>query len=328
MRHNPCVKRFATYLAAVVMTLVIVVASLLLFPVTRISHSSPPSANDAALATSKLKEWQQEEAARSDIRPQCRTKFLNLDKPVTRVVVLLHGFTNCPAQWDEFAKELVADGWGVIVPRLDGHGIIGDKPDALTKVTSKSLTKDVTRAIDIAAGLGDKVAVTGISSGGIVALWAGTVRNVDRVVSIAPAFVPTGVPQWVGTGLDRVARLIPNIWVWWDGNLKEAVPGPPYAYKAYSTKAYGEVARIGQVVRRRSPEIVPTDVRMLLNKEDEAINNDAPLALIDSWKDQGIDVKLTWLDAPGVPHDIIDPNQVKADTAKTYPQVMALLKDL
>jgi pimeloyl-ACP methyl ester carboxylesterase len=320
------VKRTLAALGIIVVTLAALVSGLILLPVTALSIPPESAAMDFATARAAVATWKAEEAARTDLRAGCATTFHNTETRARNVAVLMHGFTNCPAQWEPFAKQLAAQGWAVVVPRFAGHGLIGEKPEGLKDITANNLASDALRAIDVAKGLGDRVVVTGLSSGGILALWSGSVRHVDSVVSVAPAFVPKVIPPAIGTAVDRLARIIPNMWVWWDGEAKENAPGPPYAYKAYSTKAYGEIGRIGQIVRRKTPQVRDANVSFLLNANDDSINNDAPLDVADRLRDAGATVDVTWLKGEGLPHDIVDVNQPTGNVSVTYPQIMALMQ--
>src|SRR5947209_12395254 len=57
-----------------------------------------------------------------DVNPACRTRVYTHGAPTERVIVCLHGLTNCPAQFDSLARLAYASGSNVIVPRLPMHG--------------------------------------------------------------------------------------------------------------------------------------------------------------------------------------------------------------
>src|SRR5439155_19595433 len=48
------------------------------------------------------------------ISPECRTLFLSHGHRTARVIVLLHGLTNCPAQFDSLARGAFARGANVL----------------------------------------------------------------------------------------------------------------------------------------------------------------------------------------------------------------------
>lgn len=49
-----------------------------------------------------------------------------LDVPYRGVIILLHGFTSCPKQFEAMASSFTAQGYHVLVPVLPGHGRAGE----------------------------------------------------------------------------------------------------------------------------------------------------------------------------------------------------------
>jgi alpha-beta hydrolase superfamily lysophospholipase len=63
-----------------------------------------------------------EDRGDAGIAPQCRSVLLGHGEQRGRAVVLFHGLTSSPPQFDTFARALHARGHNVIVPRLPRHG--------------------------------------------------------------------------------------------------------------------------------------------------------------------------------------------------------------
>jgi pimeloyl-ACP methyl ester carboxylesterase len=66
--------------------------------------------------------------------PGARSILLAGGAPIARAIVLLHGLTDSPRQFEAFAYLLHADGNNVYVPRLPQHGLRGsvfELPDSL-----------------------------------------------------------------------------------------------------------------------------------------------------------------------------------------------------
>jgi len=57
--------------------------------------------------------------------PGARSILLTGGAPTPRVIVLLHGLTDSPRQFERLAYLLYADGNNVYVPRLPEHGLRG-----------------------------------------------------------------------------------------------------------------------------------------------------------------------------------------------------------
>src|SRR5579862_8409925 len=103
--------------------------------------------------------------------PGARSILLTHGERRKRAVVLLHGFTDSPRQFEALAHILYTDGDNVYVPRLPRHGVLGGDARTLAPLTAKELQECADSTIDIAAELGDSVIVVGLSLGGTMAAW-------------------------------------------------------------------------------------------------------------------------------------------------------------
>ncbi|SNY42920.1 alpha/beta hydrolase [Paractinoplanes atraurantiacus] len=103
-----------------------------------------------------------------------------------RAVLLLHGYTLGPDQYDDLARDYFERGYNVWVPR------------APHEVTVSSLTAYASEALDTVAGLGDEVTVVGISGGAVLATWLAQTRGdaVRHLLLLSPFFGPAQVPAW------------------------------------------------------------------------------------------------------------------------------------
>src|SRR6185312_4167273 len=100
------------------------------------------------------------------IMPEARTALLDHGKKAPLAVVLFHGITNNPAQYSELAPMVHKTGANVFVPRMPEHGDKDRMTTRLAKLTAESLLASANEAVDIAFGLGERVALLGISMGG------------------------------------------------------------------------------------------------------------------------------------------------------------------
>ena len=91
---------------AVLVALVIVAVTIVIAGFTPLldgdltSHSDPAVSHDQAVALATALT----EADGSDVNPDCRSIVIDSGKKEARSVVLLHGFTSCPAQFTSVAR--------------------------------------------------------------------------------------------------------------------------------------------------------------------------------------------------------------------------------
>ena len=92
------------------------------------------------------------------ILPQARTALLSHGARTPLAVVLLHGFTNHPGQYRAFAPRLFDRGVNVLVPRMPEQGDRDRMTQRLAKLTAEALLARASEAVDVACGLGERVA--------------------------------------------------------------------------------------------------------------------------------------------------------------------------
>ena len=91
------------------------------------------------------------------------TILLEQGSKVETAVVLFHGFTNNPEQFERLGDAYRAAGYNVLIPRLPEHGDRDLMTKNLSRITEQRLARSADEAVDIAAGLGNKVEVVGLS---------------------------------------------------------------------------------------------------------------------------------------------------------------------
>ena len=263
-----------------------------------------------------------------DLFEPCRSKLLDHGERAARAVVLFHGLTNCPEQFDEFAQEVYDTGANVLVLRAPRHGLAnaqGDGVGGVGKVGSLSaqeLRDFADDAVDIGAGLGDDVDVLGLSMGGVLALWAGEFRDdVDRVVAVAPAVSIPRVPHFLTTVFVNVGNRLPS--------LSLGSPGVKldHAYAGESTGALAAMFLLARAVGNEVPgsTAAAREVTVVLNPGDNQVDNGEVKDLVGRWSDADGTVDVVEFAATGLPHDVIDPGQPAGDVDTVYPILLSLL---
>jgi carboxylesterase len=291
------------------------------------SHARP--ARSYAEAMAQLAALEAQDDAR--VNPLCRTRVYTHGASTERVVVCLHGLTNCPAQFDSLAQLAYASGCNVIVPRLPQHGFADRMTPAMAQLDPVELCAATDRVFDAAHGLGAHVTVIGLSLGGTLAAWAAQERtDVDRVVLVAPLL---GVPQARGAsvfGLTRLMSVLPNAFVWWNSARRERLPGPPQVYPRFATRGLAATllvaARVRSDAARRAPGA--SSAMLITLADDPAIDNAVARSLVADWQQHGL-VELGAHEFPqglGLNHDVVDPRQVGANPGLTYPVLLEALE--
>jgi carboxylesterase len=266
----------------------------------------------------------------SEINPLCRTQLLDHGSAARRVVVLLHGYTNCPHQFQQLAAQLHANGDTVFVPRLPLHGQLNRQPVDLGRLTPLIVARFVTEVIDIAVGLAPTVIVLGFSFGGVLAAWAAQGRpEIRQALLVSASFGLRAVPNSRRRLYAALLPRLPDEFRWWDAELKEEKLGPIHAYLGYSTRGIGTLLRLGLLVQQAAKKCPPgaQSICVVVNPSDQVVDNRAVLALAEQWRRHGAVVQLyTFPTELNLIHDLMDPMQPAQQVDKVYPILLGLLK--
>ena len=125
------------------------------------------------------------------------TQLLTHGNTTQKAVVMFHGITADPSQFNGLAKHFFDAGYNVYIPLAPHHGTANKKDHGA--VTARELVDFVNQSITTATGLGEHVGVVGLSGGGVLATWAGEYRpEVTRVLALSPFYepAPEKAPKW------------------------------------------------------------------------------------------------------------------------------------
>lgn len=279
-------------------------------------------------AKARLAQLQAQDDA--SINPVCRTYACDHGRQMERALVYFHGYTNCPAQFVQLGQEFADKGYNVVVPRLPYHGLANRMSDAPARLAVSELKQLTLDALKIAQGMGQHVAISGLSGGGVMAAWAAqNCPEVDQAVVVAPSlglpFVPIPISQ-IGKYL---VQHLPNFFIWWDPRVKEKIEGTPHAYPRFSTRGLGEFMRLGTEVLKQAQSSAPLarDIVVITSAADTAVNNPLVYRLIDAWRARAPERIRSYEFPKGADifHDMIDPTQPRQRTAIVYPKWLDLV---
>ena len=256
-----------------------------------------------------------------------RTKLLLHEDVRPLAVVLFHGLTASPTQFDRFARELYAHGHNVIVPRLPRHGHTDRMSAALEKMNAGELRQFATDSVALAHGVGARVVVAGFSLGGLLAIWSAQHLDVDRAVSIAPFLGVSWIPNSWMAGLSRVLLALPNRFAWWDPILRERQL-PAHGYPRYATHALAEALKLSREVFEQADKPITANMLVLVTNSSEAAVNNRTIGKLEKRLRGFAHAKLRLVKLGDLPlsHDIIEPLRHPEVADKVFPNLMKLIE--
>ena len=264
----------------------------------------------------------------SQVAPYAQPMRLDHGTKAPLCVVLFHGLTNNPHQYGALAPQIFARGANVLVPRMPFHGYADRLTDALAHLTAGGLIAAANAAVDEAKSMGERVAVLGISMGGLLCAQLAQHRSdVALSVPIAPDFGLLHFPRWLTGALDALFMALPNYFLWWDPRVKADLV-PDTAYPRFATHALFQTLRIGNGVYEAAKTAPAAAGRIvtIVNPNDPAVNNAAVKQVADRWRRlRGDAVEYVEFEGLPVNHDIIDPGNPEARIDVVYPRLIEIL---
>ena len=258
-----------------------------------------------------------------NVNPVCHTRLYTHGEQTERALVLLHGFTNCPRQFDDVGKDFFARGWNVLIPRYPRHGYTNRLNTSIAELRADQLVAVANRSLEAGFGLGARLSVAGLSLGAALAGYmAQTREGIERTVMIAPMFGLKPIPGPVLSAASRLAYALPNFYIWWNSQLKDRI-GPPHGYPRFSTHAYAALFEVGRRLfsgaRRAAPKSDP--ITVITNAAEPRLDNRFTYQLIDLWRQLGAQVEtFEFPRSEGLPHDLVDPvSNPSSVTDASYP---------
>jgi alpha-beta hydrolase superfamily lysophospholipase len=264
-----------------------------------------------------------------NVNPVCHTRLYTHGGRTERALVLLHGFTSCPQQFDLVGRMFHAQGWNVLIPRYPRHGYRDRLNSSISELRAEHLIALANQSADAAHGLGEHVTVAGMSLGGSLAGYlAQTHDHVDRAVLIAPMFGLRWIPGVLQRRLGSLAYALPNFYIWWDASLKERLP-PDYGYPRLSTHAYASLFNIASDTASAARTAAPKarEIAVLTNANEPGLENRFTYRLVEAWRAHGAHVSRHEFPLTDrLPHDLIDPSHPSQNTELVYPVVTRLIQ--
>lgn len=237
--------------------------------------------------------------------PGARSILLAHGHRTARSVVLFHGLTDSPRQFEKLAHMFYEGGDNVFVPRLPRHGMLGGTIYALAPLEADELRGCADSSADIAFGLGDSVIVVGLSLGANMAAWVAQDHPLTRALLIAPALEAGRIPSIIQRPLIGLSDRLPKVTV-----PSHPGNGRPDREPGFSSHAVAEVLKLGESVLHRAEREPPLTPRIVIltNAADRTVSDGATMALSRAWTAHGAAVWFYEIpDSLRLPHNILDP---------------------
>jgi len=317
-------KKAARITGLVLAGLLVLVLLLALIPINISDLASNP--NPATSYADSVQRIQSVFADEADkVCDICGTRFYTHGERTRKVVVLVHGLTNSPRQFQELVEMLFNDGYNVLIPRMPYHGLKTHTVSELENTTTEDLRLFSDETVDMVAGLGDEITVVGLSGGGTVAAWIAQNRgDVHKAVLIAPLYGMAPAPPLANEMLGNLFTRIPDItWASSSEQPRESV------YLGWSTRGVAEYmvfSRAAQPVAEGESSKVKNIV-LVTNGNDHTVNNGMSEDVVEKWETTGAAITRYQFDESlGLPHDYVDISAIGDKSQWIYPILIGLIE--
>ena len=324
---NPMSRRRRWLIVLLVITSVLGVLLILSIPWNMAQLTSHPRpVVSYAEALQRIEAWKGGEEG--EMNPVCQVQLMTHGQKVENVIILVHGYTNCPQQFHELGRRFYDLGYNVLIAPLPHHGLADRITDTQAQLTAEELAAYADETVDIAQGLGDQVVMMGISAGGVVTAWAAQYReDLDSAIIISPAFGFKQIPTPLTAAVVNLYTFLPDSFVWWDPALQEE-GSPAHVYPRYSKHALAQTLRLGLAVQREARRHPPAvhKIVMVTNAYDNSVNNELTSQVVTAWQAQNANLSTYEFEAGlKLGHDLIDPSQPDQPIETVYPRLIELV---
>jgi hypothetical protein len=278
-----------------------------------------------ARARARLAAIVQAERDDSLVDPRYGTRSWVADDVAPLAVLLLHGLTNAPPQYDALGEQLAARGHAVIVPRMPYHGYRDRMTGALANLRAADLETAALDAVAIAALCGERVVALGISIGATLAGWLVARTAIDTGIAVAPFCGVRELYGGLNDALGAALRAAPNRFGWWDPRAKQKQP-PQHGYPRFATRALGASLQLSTDLTAPRSAVHGRRAVLVCNHDDPVVNNAFAVRRFGQLAAQGVLVENVVLHGLPKIHDIIEPQIPQARPDLVYPRLIEIIE--
>ena len=153
-------------------------------------------------------------------------KIYHQGKATENVIVLIHGLTDSPYYMQAIAQDFAQVGFNVVLPLLPAHGL--QRPGrAFRQLRHTDWCTEVDAICDIAAGLGHKVSMGGLSTGGALCVHK-AIRSPNTVTGglflySAALNIGTAEQLLLQTEAGRIIARLSDHTIWLEKTIKDRI---------------------------------------------------------------------------------------------------------
>jgi carboxylesterase len=213
-------------------------------------------------------------------------------------VLLFHGLTGTPQQMSELASILNSAGYNVSAPLIPGHGTtVGN----LKNISSTEWLKFARDSFDAVEGkFGGPIFVMGISFGGVLAAYLGTVRSekIKKLVLLATSFKFNSRKREI---LIRILGMLPDALLNKLGTRQKKQREEGYLVKKYFSYTEHSIASVVRLYQMRKLALgnlsrIVCPVMIIQDPNDHHLSPEVPTIIADrvsskevviSWQPEG-----------------------------------------
>lgn len=188
-------------------------------------------------------------------------------------ILLIHGWSSYPGQVYYLADRLNEAGYGVMIPRLPGHGT--NARDFLASGARDWIRRVEDAYMDLSIGA-ERIAAAGISMGALLALHIGAVFKPEAVIAAAPALVFRNRSACLSPVLRYLIREIPVV-----SDTVSEDPDENYIRGEYwSSRKLGAVAelvKVRRIVKQELPRVSMPLLVLEAGKDELVLPKSGPM---------------------------------------------------
>lgn len=235
------------------------------------------------------------------VTDECTSDLYTHGKRTTKSVVMFHGVTACPKQFEGLAQVFFDAGYNVYVPRTPHHGLPDKKRHG--EVRANELVDYVNQSVTLATGLGDELGAVGLSGGGMLTTWAAEYRpEVTRALVMSPFYEPAAAqaPKWQLPFLNMLYgyHIVPD---------QFSVPSDPDG-AAFSYRALANYNLVTKNLKSNPKDLSLKNLAVVISDDDDQIDLDLARTIPRTIADSNPDMNFIEVNTPAewkLGHDIV-----------------------